>query len=130
MKVYLAAQYKQKNELREYADSLRADGHAVVAEWLKEPYDPNCALADLTDESLRQIAEQDCNDIRRADVVMSFTVPETEATKRGGRHVEFGYALAFDKRLIVVGPKENIFHHLGDVEVYPDFDTARQALCR
>lgn len=38
---------------------------------------------------------------------------------RGGRHVEFGVAVASCKRLVVIGPRENIFHHLPRVEVFP-----------
>jgi hypothetical protein len=32
------------------------------------------------------------------------------------------------KRCIVVGHRENVFHHLPFVEFYPDWDTAKQAL--
>jgi len=35
---------------------------------------------------------------------------------RGGRHVEFGYAMAKGKRLIVVGYRENLFHEHPSVE--------------
>jgi hypothetical protein len=37
---------------------------------------------------------------------------------RGGRHVEFGYAMALGKRLIVVGHRENLFHEHPTVEFY------------
>jgi hypothetical protein len=37
---------------------------------------------------------------------------------RGGRHVEFGAAVATGKRLIVVGHRENLFHHLPGVEFF------------
>lgn len=42
---------------------------------------------------------------------------------RGGRHVEFGLAVAWEKRIVVIGPQENIFHWLPMVEHYPNFDT-------
>ena len=41
---------------------------------------------------------------------------------RGGRHVEFGLALAAGKRLCIVGPRENIFHFLPRVEVFRSTD--------
>ena len=41
--------------------------------------------------------------------------PDT-ATVRGGRHVEFGMALALGKPIFVYGHKENIFHYLPQVE--------------
>lgn len=37
---------------------------------------------------------------------------------RGGRHVEFGYAMAKGKRLIVVGHRENLFHEHPAVEFF------------
>lgn len=41
---------------------------------------------------------------------------------RGGRHVEFGMALALGKRVIVVGPRENVFHLLPEVEVHVNWN--------
>ena len=38
----------------------------------------------------------------------------------GGRHVEFGYALALGKALIVVGVRSHVFHELDAVTVVPD----------
>jgi hypothetical protein len=35
--------------------------------------------------------------------------------QRGGRHVEFGLALAWSKHLIVAGPREHVFHWLPQV---------------
>jgi len=45
---------------------------------------------------------------------------ETRAWQRGGRHVEFGLALAQGKHLILVGQPENVFHHLPQVRVIPE----------
>ena len=51
-----------------------------------------------------------------ADALIAFTErPRAELT-RGGRHVEFGMALAWRKRVLVVGPRETVFHTLGQVE--------------
>lgn len=47
---------------------------------------------------------------------------------RGGRHVEYGIALALEKAVIVVGPQENIFHLLPQVEHYPDWPAYLEAL--
>lgn len=41
---------------------------------------------------------------------------------RGGRHVEFGMALALAKRCIVIGPRENVFHLLPQVEQYDSWE--------
>ena len=66
-------------------------------------------------------AAEDLEDVLRADCLVSFTEEPAAGVAwaaRGGRHVEFGIALAMGKRLCVVGPRENIFHHLPRVEVF------------
>ena len=47
--------------------------------------------------------------------------PREPSSSRGGRHVEFGIALARSKRLIVVGHRENVFHWLHMVEFYSEW---------
>ena len=47
---------------------------------------------------------------------------------RGGRHVEFGMGWAWGKRLIVVGPRENVFHLLPTVEQFDSWPDALAAL--
>ena len=47
-----------------------------------------------------------------ADAVIVFTEMPNSVLATGGSHVEFGLALAQGKRVIVVGPRENVFHYL------------------
>ena len=51
-----------------------------------------------------------------ADAVIIFTEIPNTILATGGRHVEFGLALAQGKRVIivspVVSPRENVFHYL------------------
>jgi hypothetical protein len=49
--------------------------------------------------------------IARTVAVGSLAPPNT-ILATGGRHVEFGLALAQGKRVIIVGPRENVFHYL------------------
>ena len=58
------------------------------------------------------IAREDCEDLMAADAVIIFTEIPNTVLATGGRHVEFGLALAQGKRVIVVGPRENVFHYL------------------
>lgn len=53
---------------------------------------------------------------------MFFSEPPDSHSKRGGRHVEFGMALAWGLRLIVIGQRENVFHCLPQVERYDTWD--------
>ena len=59
----------------------------------------------------------------------------TAGRNRGGRHVEFGMALARRllsgaPRLIVVGYRENVFHYAPEVEFYETWNEAFCALAR
>ncbi len=49
-------------------------------------------------------------DIAACDLFVTFSEHPGSPHVSGGRHVETGMALAMDRRVIVVGPAENIFH--------------------
>jgi hypothetical protein len=108
--IYLAARYGRRLELAAIARALTAAGHTITSRWLNGSHD---GRADV------EAALEDLQDIDAADTVVSFTegpgaVP---GRARGGRHVEFGYALARGHRCIVVGHRENVFHHVPGVLV-------------
>jgi nucleoside 2-deoxyribosyltransferase len=116
MKVYLAARYSQKGDMQCVAALLEARGIEVTSTWLKEHWSPGITMDQITEEELVDIAALDLADIDRADGVILFSLDPLIAGVRGGRHVEFGYALGKDKPIVVVGPKENIFHYLPRVK--------------
>jgi hypothetical protein len=118
MKVYLASRYSRRDELREVARVLRTAGHEVTSRWLETQWvnRPNESSA-APPEYRERYAVIDAEDVRAADVVVSFTEAEGGGG-RGGRHVEFGMAFAWGKRCVVVGHRENLFHHLPGVEFY------------
>lgn len=128
MKVYLAAQYHRKHEIASFAQQLRDSGLEVISSWTDEVYSPLAQLGEIGEADLREIAERDINEVMRADAVVLFSVSDQEQTRRNGRMVEFGVGLALDKRMIVCGPRENIFHYITDVEVYPDWNATLAAL--
>lgn len=81
---------------------------------------------DLSDEAARlreKFALDDIGDIECADVFIAFSEPPRSTASRGGRHVEFGYAHALGKVIVVVGAPENLFHYLPFVLLYPDWET-------
>lgn len=113
-RVYLAAAFRRQSELSNYAAWLNDIEIDVTSRWLNEPESP--AKPNV------EAAMDDLTDIDRADTVISFTEPpDTTASPRGGRHVEFGYALAKGKEVWVVGHRENIFHHLPNVRFFPNW---------
>jgi hypothetical protein len=112
MRIYIAARFDRRAEMAVLARHLHQAGHFVTSTWVQSRDgrlpDVVCAITDL-------------DDLAAAECLVSFTEEPTEHVPwaaRGGRHVEFGYALAAGKRLCLVGPRENVFHHLPRVEVY------------
>ena len=128
MKVYLAARYSLKNQMVEYAHELRSLDIEVTSRWLEEPHSPTSQIGDVSEDLMRQYAQIDVEDIHAADTLVFFSVDPTTPTVRGGRHVEFGYALALGKSILVVGPKENIFHFLPSVRFVTSWRQAVNAL--
>jgi hypothetical protein len=63
-------------------------------------------------------AARDIKQLDDADMIIVLT-DGCEAVS-GGMHFEAGYAYAKGKRLIVIGPRVNVFYHMDDVEWYPD----------
>ena len=121
MLIYLAARYSRLEELDRYASDLRNMGHRVDARWLLGNHqigtakDVEAAIESVPMEG-QPFALDDLEDLFRADMLIAFSeTPRSGLTNRGGRHVEFGAALAWDKQIIVVGPRENVFHTLPQV---------------
>ncbi len=144
MRVYLAARYSRRVELCGYRDELREVGIEVTSNWLDGPRqraiagqvlgERNEAVIEAGGDALEAIelrrlcAVQDVQDVQAADTFVTFTELPDARAGRGGRHVEFGLALAGRQRLVVIGPVENVFHALGQVERYDTWDDALAAL--
>lgn len=118
MKAYLAARYDRRDELREYAEKLRKELHFnITSRWLEESLPLTINLNDVSDEVNALSAEIDLADVSDADCLIFFSEDPTEGFKRGGRHVEFGIALAQNKPIYIIGPKENIFHYYNPQQI-------------
>jgi hypothetical protein len=119
-KFYLAARFSRRGELRGYRAALQALGHTVTSRWI-----------DLEDDTgnPRECAIADFKDIAAADALVVFIdAPRYET--RGAHHTEFGIGLALGKRLIVVGTRSHIFHHMPAAEFYPQWPEALAALSK
>lgn len=117
MKIYLASRYSRREELCIYRRDLLALGLNVTSRWLNGDHQVDDAgLMERAAEAERvRFANEDWHDLLDADCCISFTeIPRTGST-RGGRHVEFGAALALGKHCVVVGHRENVFHCLSQV---------------
>lgn len=129
MKLYLCARYSRRAELCSLRTELTRLGYTVTSRWLdtdwREKDDRGSSAA--PSEYREEFAVKDLEDVAAADCLIAFT-EEPRSGGRGGRHVEFGAALAMGKRLIVVGYRENLFHHHPRVEFYGSPSDMLQAL--
>ena len=123
MRVYLAARYRRREELQRRAEELSALGHHVTARWI---HGSHGVSGGLDDPLWAKFAREDYDDVASADAVVCFLEPGGGGS--GGRHVEFGMALAWGKRTIVVGEPEHLFHTLPSVEAYSTWAEALDAL--
>jgi len=132
MKIYLAARYSRIEELNNYKAILEESGHIVTSRWLNgdsqsHGYDAYKIARgnelDLFPEKAALFAKDDVEDVKAAHMILCFSEePRNGNSGRGGRHIEFGLALALGKRVIVIGPRENVFHCLPEIEHFPTWD--------
>lgn len=134
MKVYVAAKYHRRFELRAFAAALRAHGIEVTARWLdngEEEADGPAAAAQM-----------DVDDVLRADALVFIGEARGSKNTGGGRWFELGLAYAHGKRCVVVlGPDapsdvigsaapghETVFTSLSHFELVDTLDDAMRAL--
>ena len=114
MKIYIAAKYERRHELLESLDApLRKMGHETTSRWLH---------GETGDKVFW--AQADADDVLAADAIILVSQHDHPLKGGGGRHFEFGLAYGAQKRLILIGEREIIFHHLPGVEVHdtiPEF---------
>lgn len=92
-------------------------GHSVTSRWLDADSVENAATA------LRDLA-----DVAASDGIILFCEEPRTAT-RGGRLVEFGFAIALDKVLIAIGETaENIFLYLPAIQRFETWTECLAAL--
>ena len=115
MKLYLAAAYHRKDEMKALAVRIEALGHVVTSRWLEEEAMPTDPMEQLL--FLRSNATMDFDDVRSADMLIRFTddlststVPSGWCT--GSRMEETGYAYALGKDIVIVGGMQSIFDRL------------------
>ena len=106
-----------------YREILQSYGVEVTSRWLDEPANAS-AIGDYNAATI------DLEDVKKADTLIFFAENPLVGVPRGGRHVEFGYALALMQsgewgtieRILVIGEKENVFHNLEEVQHFESFE--------
>lgn len=130
MKIYFASRYSRHLQLQGFRSDVETLGHTITSRWINGDHQiDDAGLSDQAKEHERiRFAQEDHDDLCDADWVISFTEPPRSSNSRGGRHVEFGIALALCKRVIVVGYRENVFHCLPKVEFFATWKDTLAAL--
>lgn len=118
MKIYLASNYTSHPLMREVAGALRERGHEVTSEWI---------LGTHSGHDHAGYAAIDLRDIDAADALIFFSQDFPGSRTRGGKHVEFGYALGKGKLVCVVGEHRNVFHWLPGVAIFADLPACLEA---
>jgi len=132
MKIYLAARYSRFPEMQTYARDLEALGHHITSRWILGNHDIRSHGESEAASWMPLWAQEDWNDLRNAECCISFTEApgDIPGRSRGGRHVEYGAALALGKQLIVVGYRENVFHWLPEATFVETWSECLKALKR
>lgn len=113
-KIYLAAMYSRIHDMQRVRDLLVAKGHRVTSQWID---------GREADDTMASAAIMNLKDLLEADTLVAFSLPRGMMHNGGGRHVEFGLAIAFEKKVIVVGPRgEHVFHALPGILFFSTFD--------
>lgn len=114
--VYLAALYSRKSEMREVAQRIADEAeYESTSTWLWSDLD-------LSHAGQEWASRQDVADIKHSDVLVLFTQPVGSMNSGGGRHTELGLAIAWEKKIVVCGPRETVFCYFPGIEVVEDVD--------
>lgn len=119
MRIYLGARFLRRDELRLYAHKLTKLGYTITSRWLGGSHQ----MTPYSEIENQQYAEEDVDDLNSADMCIFFMEQPRELNdSRGGRHVELGMAIALNKYIVLIGPRENVFCYLPQIEHYDTFE--------
>src|SRR6188768_1910934 len=93
-KIYLAARYSRKLEVKGVADLIKKAGITVVSTWHDKPA-PAFGEEELDQnrDFFSTEAKADLDEIDEANTLLFFSEDPNVGVPRGGRHVEYGYFL-------------------------------------
>jgi hypothetical protein len=121
-RVYVAASFEQRNEVRELYKRLRNAGHTISADWTTHKEIVSLKSEEEREALKRQYATEDTEGVTSA-TVYALLVNDRKST---GAHIELGIALgAGVGRICLIGsPDESqLFYSHPNITVYPDEDS-------
>jgi hypothetical protein len=114
MRIYLAANYSAHPLMQAYCAILEDLGHEVTSRWIQGTH------SESNKES--EYAKIDLYDLDNAEMIVFFSEQFPNSRIRGGKHVEFGYALAKEKQIVIIGDRKNVFHYLDCIRRFETFN--------
>ncbi len=109
MNIYLASKWSAQMDMRIYRAEIVKSGHFVTSRWLDAERDINPTPEFFMQHGAER-ARQDLDDIDAADMLVLDLIGGRG--RRAGSMVEFGYAIAKGKRIVVVGEPDDVFTQL------------------
>lgn len=120
LRIYIAARFSRRHEAHALGKQLQALGHVITSRWMLPDADHMVAPG-LSEEASypdrQRFALEDFEDLTDSDCAILLG-EQPRNTSRGGRLVEFGIALGFGCRVMVIGHRETVFQCLPQVEFY------------
>jgi hypothetical protein len=125
VRVYVAASALRQDDARWMRNVLQSAGHVVTSRWIdvknvgyvkfcERDADGNwigttSEVEQFLAEGIRltRSAQEDMQDVLSADAVVCIT---GDAYTKGGRHSEVGLAIGASKKVVIYGPREQVFH--------------------
>ncbi|HSX33185.1 MAG TPA: hypothetical protein VLF91_02500 [Candidatus Saccharimonadales bacterium] len=99
-RVYIAASFEQRDEVRELYDKLRTEGHIITADWTVHQEIAQLDSVEEREALKARYAVEDTNGVRSASVFALLLGPR----KSTGAHIELGIALgARVARICLIG---------------------------
>ena len=121
MKVYLSGNFGDKKEILKAGTQLKGKGHHIQSGWLYGEDGLKKQYAGDPEGFNRACAEKDLQDIRDSDALILFT-GDYGSKSLGGKHTEFGYAMAIGKIVIIMGKRVNVFHFRNSLKHFEYWD--------
>jgi hypothetical protein len=109
LKVYIAARGQDQHLASLCRAELAPHGVACTSQWIDK---------DLAFESHDE-AQLDIDDVRAADALIVIKPKDSHRETTGGHHVETGIALERGIPILLLGERENVFHHHDGVRIIP-----------
>lgn len=114
MKVYVAAPWAQKDYAKQVRDQLVAAGIECTSRWVDfKESTPGNGMSEHPNTMIQE-AQNDFDDVKRADGLLLLNM-QPRGSETSGKAVETGLALAWGKRVVMVGEPTNVFHHLSEI---------------